>query len=210
MAKLILVRHAKSEWNSLGLWTGWTDVSLSPDGVEEAKKTAEELRVISIDKTYASPLKRAVETLAIIKEDLDLKKIPTETDDALKERNYGIYTGKNKWEIKDVVGEKTFQKIRRDFDYPIPEGETLKDVYDRVVPFYRNTILADLKSGKNVLIVAHGNSLRALVKKLENLSEEEVANLEIGIAEAYVYSIDSEGKVLGKEIRGRNPNRGKI
>ncbi len=186
MAKLILVRHAKSEWNSLGLWTGWTDVSLSPDGVEEAKKTAEELRVISIDKTYASPLKRAVETLAIIKEDLDLKKIPTETDDALKERNYGIYTGKNKWEIKDVVGEKTFQKIRRDFDYPIPEGETLKDVYDRVVPFYRNTILADLKSGKNVLIVAHGNSLRALVKKLENLSEEEVANLEIGTAEAHV------------------------
>lgn len=212
MSYLILVRHAKSDWNKLGLWTGWAkeDPGLSTEGREEAVKSAGDIRGISIDKTYVSPFKRALETLDIMKEELAIQHLPNEINDALKERNYGIYTGKNKWQIKEAVGEETFQKIRRGWDQPIPEGETLKDVYNRVVPFYKEKILNDLKTGKNVLVVAHGNSLRALVKHLEELSEEEVLNLEIGVAEVYVYNIDQSGQIIGKEIRAGNESRGNI
>jgi 2,3-bisphosphoglycerate-dependent phosphoglycerate mutase len=210
MTRLIIVRHGKSEWNALGLWTGWEDIPLIKDGEEEAQRTAEQLKDICIHRAYSSKLKRASETLKIIQDTLQISHIPTVFHEALNERNYGIFTGKNKWQVKEEVGEVEFQKIRRSWNYPIPEGETLEDVYNRVVPFYEHAIKTDLEKGRNVIIVAHGNSLRALAKHLENLSEEEVLNLEIGIAEAHIYEIGKGGKVISKEIRAENPKKGKL
>ncbi len=210
MAYLVLVRHGLSEYNKKGLWTGWTDIPLATEGFEEARKTANELKDIKFDYTYTSPLTRSRQTLLEIKKILGIESLPTLEDPALNERNYGIYTGKNKWQIKDQVGEEEFKKIRRSWDYPIPEGESLKQVYEREIPYYLEDILPKLKSGKNVLVAASGNNLRALVKYLENIPDEEIANLEIGTGEAYVYEIDSNGNVINKEIRGTNPNAGKV
>ena len=209
MAKLILVRHTKSEWNALGLWTGWSDVSLSKEGRVEAEATAKHLRDLAIDRAYTSTLKRVTETWSIIQKTLGWN-IPTTEDAALNERNYGIYAGKNKWEIQKQVGDEEFRKIRRSWDHPIPDGETLEDVYNRVVPFYEKEILWQAKEDKNIILLASGNSLRALVKYLEHLTKEEVLNLEFGIGEVYVYTLDSDGKVVEKEIRAANPNKGKV
>lgn len=204
MSYLILVRHGKSEWNALSLWTGWKDSPLHKDGKEEAKTTALQLKDLPIDIAYSSDLSRAKETLEIIKDTLHIKNIPTVAEKGLRERNYGILTGKNKWELKKELGDIEFQKIRRGWNCPILEGETLADVYSRVVPFYEKTILTSLKEGKNIIIVAHGNSLRALVKYLENLSDDEVSSLEIGVAEAYVYEVNEKGMIVSKEIRAKN------
>ncbi len=209
MAYLILVRHAKSKWNALGLWQGWTDIELAPEGREAAIQTAEALRDIEIHSVHTSLLKRAKETWELIRDTLKISP-PVAEDQALNERHYGIYQGKNKWEIQKQVGDEEFKKIRRSWDHPIPEGETLEDVYKRIVPYYENVILKELKEGKNIVVVAHGNSLRALVKYLENLSIEDVLNLEFGIGEAYVYEVDSNGKIVRKEIRAANPNKGSI
>ena len=135
---------------------------------------------------------------------------PTVEHQALNERHYGIYQGKNKWEVKEQVGEEEFQKIRRSWDHKIAEGETLEDVYKRIVPYFEKNILPDLKAGKNVLVSAHGNSLRALVKYLEGLSIEQVLKLEFGIGEVYVYTVDESGKITGKEIRAANAEKGKV
>lgn len=209
MAKLILVRHSKSEWNVLGKWTGWTDVDLNEEGRTDAVRTAEALKDIQIDQAFVSNLKRAQQTLEIILAEIGQTDVPTTKTEALNERNYGIYTGKNKWEVKEEVGEEEFQNIRRGWEHPIPEGETMKKVYERVVPFYENEVLPLLKTGKNVILAAHGNSLRALVKYLEDLSIEELVALEFGIGEAYVYEVDESGKIIQKEIRAKNPLAGK-
>jgi 2,3-bisphosphoglycerate-dependent phosphoglycerate mutase len=210
MAKLILVRHSKSEWNELGKWTGWTDVDLNEQGRADAKTTAEALNDIEIDQAFVSKLKRAQQTLEIILNEIGQTAVPTTETAALNERDYGIYTGKNKWEVKEEVGEEEFQNIRRGWEHPIPEGETMKKVYERVVPFYENEVLPLLKDGKNVILAAHGNSLRALVKYLEDLSVEELMALEFGIGEAYVYEVDKSGKIENKQIRAKNPLAGKI
>lgn len=209
MAYLVLVRHGKSEWNEKGLWTGWRDIPLAQKGVEEAQSTGEQLKDIHFDYAYTSALMRAQQTLA------EMLRVLTQTppitnNQALNERNYGDYTEKNKWDIQKEVGEEEFQKIRRSWDYPPPNGESLKMVYDRVIPYFESEILPHLKDDKNVIIAAHGNSLRALVKYLENLSEDEIASLEIGTGEAYVYTLDENGKVTNKEIRGANPQTGKV
>ncbi|RJQ34089.1 2,3-diphosphoglycerate-dependent phosphoglycerate mutase [Candidatus Parcubacteria bacterium] len=210
MAKLILVRHAKSAWNAEGKWTGWADPSLSSDGRDQAKETAKQLHGLDIHKAYSSVLRRAHETLDIILEHIGLSHIDKVQHAALNERDYGEFTGKNKWEVKQEVGDERFQRIRRGWDEPIPGGETLKNVHDRVVPYYKKTIHPDLLAGFNVAIVAHGNSLRALVKHLESISEEEIADLEIGVGEAHVYEMDAKGKIIGKEIRAENVQKGKI
>ena|SRR3989344_3898127 len=209
MAKLILIRHTKSEWNALGLWTGWTDVPLADEGREQAKTTAEHVRDLTINRAYTSTLKRVKETWDIIQKTLGWN-VPTAEDAALNERHYGVYTGKNKWEIQKEVGEDEFKRIRRSWNHPIPKGETLEDVYKRAVPFFEKEILPQLKAGKTIALIASGNSLRALVKRLENLSEEEVLNLEFGIGEAYVYEIDPSGTIVSKEIRAANAEKGKV
>lgn len=210
MSKLILVRHGKSDWNAKGLWTGWQDPPLINEGREDARRSAQYLKNFKIDQAFSSPLKRVTETLDIILQELKLTSLPITQDKALNERDYGIYTGKNKWQIKEEVGEEEFQKIRRGWDHPIPEGETMEVVYNRVVPFYQNSILSLLKSGQNVLVVSSGNALRALVKYLDNLDNHQLADLEFGIGEVYVYEIDGDGKVTSKEILSENPNRGKV
>lgn len=206
MAYLILVRHGESKWNAKGLWTGWTDISLSKKGREEAQKAGEALKNIKIDLAYVSKLKRSKETLDEIKKILNLDNIDTIESGALNERNYGDFTGKNKWEIKKEVGDEEFLKIRRGWDYPIPAGESLKDVYNRTVPYFKNNILSNLKAGKNIIVSAHSNSLRALVKYLDNISDKDIPNLEIATGEIYIYQIDENGNVVSKEIRLSRPN----
>lgn len=204
MAYLILIRHGQSEWNKKGLWTGFTDISLNDKGKDEAKKAAFAIKGVKIDLAFTSVLKRAKETLDIILDTLGIQYIPIHEDFALNERDYGKLTGKNKWEIKKIYGDEQFQNIRRGWDYPIPEGETLKDVYNRAVPYYQKKILPQLKNGKNCLIVAHGNSLRALVKYLEKIDDAKIASLEIGTGDVYVYQIDQEDNIIAKEIRSTN------
>lgn len=201
MAYLVLVRHTESVWNALGLWTGWTDVSIDEKGRTEAKKTANQLKDIHFDLAYTSKLRRTRETLDIIKDALEQKDIPTYETAAINERDYGILTGKNKWEVKKQVGDKEFDRIHRSWNFRPTKGESLKDVYNRFVPFYKQTILPQLKSGKNIILTAHGNSLRALEKFLDNLTNKQVEELEIGIGEAHVYQINPHGKILSKQTR---------
>lgn len=198
MATLILVRHTESEWNRKGIWTGLTDIPLSTKGIHDAKKVALSLKGFRLDLAYTSVLIRAKQTLNEIKNTLKLKYLPTIENAALNERDYGILTGKNKWEIKKEYGEEKFLKIRRDWDFPIPQGETLRDVYNRVVPYYKLEILPKLLRGKNVIIVAHGNSLRSLVKYLENISDKDIEKLEIATGEIYIYKIDKDGNIISK------------
>lgn len=201
MAYLILVRHGESEWNAKGVWTGLTDIPLSEKGKEESRRVADALKDIKLDVAYTSPLIRAKQTLDEIVRSLPSPIAQTIENKALNERDYGILTGKNKLEIKKKYGKEKFLQIRRGWNVPIPRGETLKDVYNRVVPYYQNEILPKLKLGKNVLIVAHGNSLRALVKFLENISDVDISNLELATGEIYIYSIDNSGNIVSKDIR---------
>lgn len=210
MATLVLVRHGKSEWNEKGLWTGWRDVPLAQKGFEEAKETGSQLKDIHFDLAYTSALVRAQQTLQTILEVTNQTSIPITQNKALNERDYGDYTEKNKWDIQREMGEEVFQKIRRSWNFPPPNGESLKMVYERVLPYYQLEIEPKLKSGKNIIIAAHGNSLRALVKHLENISDDEIAELEIGTGEAYVYAIDENGRIVSKEIRGANAQKGKV
>ncbi len=198
---LILVRHGQSEWNAQGLWTGQYDSPLSQEGRDEARVAAELLRTIKIHKAYTSTLSRARQTLDEIKQALDCSKLPTIEDDALNERDYGDYTGKNKWHIKDLVGETEFNNIRRQWNYPIPGGETLKDVYSRTIPYFTKHLLDDLKAGQNILVVAHGNSLRSIMKYLERVDDSRAHELQINTAQVIVYDITDSGEVASKSIR---------
>ncbi len=200
MAKLFLVRHGKSTWNDLGLWTGHTDVDLSPEGEAEARQAGYALRQEVIHHAHVSPLKRTRQTLNHIQQVLELPELDIQEHPAIMERHYGIHTGKNKWQVKEEVGEEAFQSIRRGWDTPIPEGETLKNVYERVKPYYEEHVKSDLINNRNVLVVAHGNSLRALIKHLENLNEEEIVGVEIATGEVHCYTLDEGGAVIDKVI----------
>jgi len=210
MAHLLLVRHGKSEWNELGLWTGLSDIDLVERGVGEAREAGRIIAQIGVHSAHVSELKRAKRTLEEILSVISGEGIPVASHVALNERNYGIFTGKNKWQIKEEVGELEFQAIRRSWDKLIPEGETLKDVHDRVVPYYAEYIMKDLLNNLNTLVVAHGNTLRALVKHIEGLDETQVAELEIGTGEVYRYEIDSLGTVMNKEILVTNQAKNSV
>ena len=200
MATLALVRHGESTWNARGIWTGWKDPPLSEKGIEESREAGELLSGVKFDIAYVSDLLRAKQTLDEILKVFGIQ-IPVVETQALRERNYGDYTEKNKWEVKKQLGEVEFKKIHRGWDDSVSGGETLKDVYDRTVPYYQEEILPKLEQGKNILISAHGNSLRALVKYLDRLSDSYVENLEIATGEVIVYKIDNGGNVAAKEIR---------
>jgi len=200
MSYLVLVRHGQSEWNALGLWTGQEDIALTEQGKAEARKAAESLRQITLHKAHTSSLTRAKQTLEEIKGALDHTDLETVHDAALDERHYGDYQAKNKWDIKEEIGEEAFTKLRRTWDHPVPNGETLKDVHARVLPYYETHILADLKAGKNIIVAAHGNSLRALMKHLDEIDDDKVHELEIGTGEVVIYEISEEGIVIGKNI----------
>lgn len=198
MAYLVLVRHGQSTWNAKGLWTGWTDVDLTEKGKEEARAAGKAAADINFQIAFVSPLKRASETLEEMEKVWGVT-LPRVKSEAITERDYGDYTGKNKWQVKQELGEEEFLKLRRSWDYPVPGGESLKDVYNRVIPFYQQVILPGLKQGKNVVVSAHGNSLRALVKYLDNISDQDIAALEIPTGQVLIYKIDQGGKVLDKK-----------
>ena len=200
MSYLVLVRHGESLWNKKGIWAGKTDISLSDKGIGEAQTAASLIKDIHFDNVFASSLKRARETLEYMRPTLHVPQTYA-TDKALDERDYGDLTGKNKEELKKEVGVDQYLKWRRSFSTPPPHGESLKDVYNRVVPYYKKEILPIIQQGKNVLIVAHGNSLRALIKFIEQISDSEIPNIEIPTGSVIVYSVDKQGTIVQKEVR---------
>ena len=189
---LVLVRHGQSEWNKKNLFTGWKDPKLTARGVEEAIKAGDELKGsgYSFDKMYTSELFRAQETGRIILDRMGLDSIEVIKDLSLNERNYGDLAGLNKDDARKKWGEDQVHIWRRSFDVPPPGGESLKDTAERVLPYFKENIIPELSEGLNILVAAHGNSLRALVMELENISPDEIVKLEIatGIPLVYKYS----------------------
>ena len=222
MSKLILTRHGQSMWNAENRFTGWVDVDLSETGILEAKKSGELIKnlKINIDKSYTSFLKRAIKTLEVILQGNNLK-LDLNTSWEINERHYGSLTGLNKEETKKKIGEDQFKKYRRSWNVsppPMPENdknqnlfsplnvnipkgkipftESLKDTYHRVIPFYEDKIKPELQINNNILISAHGNSLRALCKKLFNISDEKINELEIPTGNPLVLEFDKNLKII--------------
>jgi 2,3-bisphosphoglycerate-dependent phosphoglycerate mutase len=201
MAKLVLVRHGQSLWNLEDRFTGWVDVPLTDKGREEARRGAERLRDIHFDVAYTSALSRAQESLEIILQAL-AQRPPVIRDQALNERHYGDLQGLNKKKTAEKYGAAQVKLWRRSYDVRPPNGEALKNTAERTLPFFERAILGDLQIGKNVLVVAHGNSNRSIVMVLDKLSKDEVVRLELATGVPLVYEIDERGEVLSKEIRG--------
>lgn len=207
MAKLILLRHGESQWNLENRFTGWVDVPLSPRGEEEARKAGEKLKNIQIDKRYTSVLKRAIDTDLIAMEVAGKLDVPVERDKALNERHYGALQGLNKEETAQKYGKEQVHLWRRSYDIAPPKdvtplnpdgiSESLKDTAERVIPYFLNKIKPDLDAGLNVLVTAHGNSLRALVMYLDGLTKEEVLELNIPTGVPIVYEFE-DGKIVNK------------
>jgi 2,3-bisphosphoglycerate-dependent phosphoglycerate mutase len=196
MARLVLLRHGESRWNLENRFTGWVDVPLSPGGIQEAKNAGEKLRGFTFDRAFTSVLIRATETLRLTLEVIGQTKIPIEKDKALNERMYGDLQGLNKAETAKKYGDDQVKIWRRSYDVRPPGGESLKDTADRVLPYYESKIKPCLLKGETVLIAAHGNSLRALVMELEQLSREQVLELNIPTGVPLLYELDHNGKVL--------------
>ena len=193
---LVLVRHGQSEWNEKNLFTGWKDPKLTQKGVDEAIKAGKELKEAgySFDKMFTSDLFRAQDTGRIILEQMDIPSIEVIKDVSLNERNYGDLAGLNKDEARKKWGEDQVHIWRRSFDVPPPGGESLKDTAERVLPYYKENIIPELIEGLNILVTAHGNSLRALVMELEEISSEEIVELEISTGVPLVYKFE-ENKI---------------
>ncbi|NCC20244.1 2,3-bisphosphoglycerate-dependent phosphoglycerate mutase [Candidatus Saccharibacteria bacterium] len=198
--KLILIRHGESEWNALGKWTGWTDVSITEEGARLSRELGEKLRDTPIDIAYDSELKRTKETLDAVLEGAGKTDVERHESGAINERDYGVYTGMLKEEVKAEIGDEAYLALRRGWDRPIENGESLKDVYSRALPFYLQTIVPELRAGKNILIVGHGNSLRALLKYIENISDEDISSTEFGHNCAIVYTVNEDGRQDTKDV----------
>ena len=197
--RLLISRHCESEWNALGKWTGSTDVHLSDNGFKQAASIGEALKDITIDYAFCSQQIRTLETLKNILDGSGQVSVDHQRIADINERDYGDYTGMNKWEVRDKVGEDEFNAIRRNWDHPVPNGETLKMVYERAIPFYRQVILPMLQEGKTVLMVAHGNSIRALIKYMEVVDDEDIKNVEMPFGTVLSYQVDDDGKMLQRE-----------
>lgn len=202
MGTLILIRHGQSQWNLENRFTGWIDVPLTEAGRREAEQAGELLKNLKLefDLAYTSVLVRATETLRIILAALHQDKIPVVQDASLNERHYGDLQGLNKSDIKKKYGEEQVKLWRRSYDVAPPGGESLKDTAARTIPFFESRIFQDVKTGKNVIVSAHGNSLRSIVMHLDRLSTEEVLKLEIPTGVPIRYEIGSDGTVASKEI----------
>jgi 2,3-bisphosphoglycerate-dependent phosphoglycerate mutase len=217
MYKLVLIRHGESLWNKENRFTGWTDIGLSEQGRNEAKIAAQKLKEanLSFDIAFTSVLKRAINTLGIILEEMDLLWIPVIKSWRLNERHYGAFQGLNKAEMAAKIGDDELLVFRRSYDVPpppleqsderapqfddkyknldtklLPLTECLKDTYMRVVPYWMDTIVPEIKGGKQVIISAHGNSIRALVKYLDHVSDTEIPHLNIPTGIPLVYELD--------------------
>jgi len=197
---LVLVRHGESHWNRLNMFTGWQDVDLTDEGVAEAHRAGAMLKAEGRhpDLAFTSTLKRAKNTLKFILSELDQDNLPIVQDAALNERDYGDLMGLNKDEARKRWGDEQVHLWQRSYDIAPPGGESLKDTAARVLPFYEKRIVPELRAGKNVLVVAHGNSLRALVMQLDRLSPDQVIELSIGTGMPLVYRFRADGTVAEK------------
>jgi len=200
MAILVLLRHGESEWNLKNIFTGWVDIDLSPKGVEEARQAGKLLKGYRFDKAYTSALIRAHRTLDIVLDEIGQKQIPVIKDAALNERHYGQLQGLNKAEMAKQYGERQVHLWRRSYEVRPPGGESLKDTAERVLPYFKKYILADLEAGRDILVSAHGNSLRAIVMDLDQLTKEQVMDLNLATGVPIVYEFDSSLKILSKKI----------
>ena len=206
MSQLILVRHGQSEWNQQNLFTGWRDPDLTERGVTEARNAGRALKAEGITFTIAftSELMRAQKTCALLLEEQGQSDLQTIRNVALNERDYGDLSGLNKDDAREKWGEEQVHIWRRSFDTPPPGGESLKDTAERVLPYFDNTIMARIRAGENVLVAAHGNSLRALVMVLDGLGETEITQVNIATGEPYIYDMGAQGEVVGKRILPAN------
>ncbi len=200
MAKLILLRHGQSTWNLENRFTGWVDVDLTPQGMEEAQQAGEKIKLagIHLDQAFTSVLKRAIETLEICLRAAGQEGLPVEYDQALNERHYGDLQGLNKQETADKFGEEQVKLWRRSYATRPPNGESLEDTGARTMPYFEEKIIPALKSGKNVVVSAHGNSLRAIVMKLDSLTEEQVIALNIPNGVPIIYDFSEQGEPIAK------------
>ena len=196
MAKLVIVRHGQSQWNLENRFTGWVDVDLSDKGVEEANAAGEKLKGYTFDAAFSSVLKRANRTLDIILENIGQFNLQVEKNQALNERHYGDLQGKNKQEMREEYGDEQVHIWRRSYDVAPPNGESLKDTKDRVLPYYEEKIEPLLKQGKTIIISAHGNSLRALIMHLENLTPDEILQKEIPTGSPILYDLDENLNII--------------
>ena len=196
MPKLVIVRHGQSQWNLENRFTGWIDIDLSPAGEEEALKAGNKLKDYKFDEAFTSDLKRASRTLDIILKEIGQTEIPVQHDKALNERMYGDLQGLNKDECRNKFGEEQVKIWRRSYDTPPPNGESLKDTAARVLPYYESEIEPELKKGKDILISAHGNSLRALIMHLEKLTPEQILQTEIPTGAPKEYILDDNLNVI--------------
>lgn len=226
MAKLVFIRHGQSEWNLENLFTGWVDVNLSEQGEREAKEAGHKLKEagIEFDQAYTSVLTRAIKTLHFALEESGQLWIPETKSWRLNERHYGALQGKNKADAAEKYGDEQVHIWRRSYDvlpplldandegsaandrryaelYPriIPGGENLKVTLERVIPFWEDNIAPDLLDGKNVIVAAHGNSLRALTKYIENISDEDIMDVEMATGQPVVYELDDNLNIVSKE-----------
>lgn len=197
---LVLVRHGESEWNKLNLFTGWKDPDLTEKGVFEAKAAGQRLKAegMTFDIAFTSELKRAQKTLALILDGIGQTGLATTRHQALNERDYGELSGLNKDDARKRWGEEQVHIWRRSFDVPPPGGESLKDTAARVLPYYETQIWPVVKSGKRVIVAAHGNSLRALIMKLEKLSGEAIINQELHTGIPIIYHLADDGAVVSR------------
>jgi 2,3-bisphosphoglycerate-dependent phosphoglycerate mutase len=197
---LVLVRHGESEWNRLNRFTGWKDVGLTEEGMAEAHRAGTMLKDLGqrFDCAFTSTLKRAHNTLDIILDELGQGKLPTLKAAALNERDYGQLMGINKDEARKRWGDDQVHLWQRSYDIAPPGGESLRDTALRVVPFYEKWIAPEMQKGKSVIVVAHGNSLRSLIMELDQLTPEEVMEVELGTGKPLVYRINADGSVAEK------------
>lgn len=196
MAQLVIFRHGQSTWNLENKFTGWVDVELTAKGIEEAKNAGLKIKGFKFDYAFASALKRAQDTLKYALETAGHSPLVPVYDLALNERMYGDLQGLDKTETAKKYGDEQVKVWRRSFDVPPPNGESLKDTAARVIPYFEAEIIPKLKAGKNIVIVAHGNSLRALIMYLEKMTPEQILEFEIGTGQPRLYELDSDLKVI--------------
>ena len=202
LSYLVLIRHGQSEWNEKNLFTGWKNPPLTEKGIEEAELAGIRIKNLNIDFShyFTSALIRAQETGEIILNQLEKEKITKTRSQNLNERDYGDLSGLNKDEAKKEWGEDQVHIWRRSFDIPPPGGESLKDTADTVLPYFEEEIKALVEQGNNILICAHGNSLRSLIMSLEEISPSEIVKVEIGTGEPILFSYSTESRFKRKDL----------
>jgi 2,3-bisphosphoglycerate-dependent phosphoglycerate mutase len=200
MALLVLIRHGESQWNLENRFTGWVDVPLTEKGREEARRAGEKIRHLRFDKAYTSVLQRAKDTLDIVLQVIGQEGIPIAYDQALNERHYGKLQGLNKAETAEKFGKEQVHLWRRSYDVAPPGGESLKDTAARTLPYFQTHIVPDLQAGTNVLVSAHGNSLRSIVMELDHLTKEQVMDLNLATGVPIVYDFGPGLSIRSKRI----------